>query len=186
MHRPVALGLLLVVLLHGCSSESLQRPQWGALEEERFNRRALTQAADDYEEGSVAADSSALPQACRVTSGRTRSCYGTCLTCQNTPGAAARRQCLCCKAGYVPTDNPARCQRCPIGTVAGPGQTECAPCPTGFSTLSPGSRRCTGESFICASVGWIPGGYALQGGSYCGTLVTSHPAQFLHTSAFAT
>lgn len=90
----------------------------------------------------------AVPQECEATGGDTTSaCSPSCAVCANTGINPRRRECLCCKPGWV--NNPTRsaqCTPCPVGSFAPqPGMTPCRRCTRGLTTRRRGSSVCDGK-----------------------------------------
>jgi hypothetical protein len=105
--------------------------------------RLLTAASDIVVTAQVppactpAADSSNITRA---------GCGAGCQSCKKQ-AVNGIKQCICCKAGYIPTKgNSATCTPCPKGTTAAlAGSVICTSCTRGLTTSRTGATACNGK-----------------------------------------
>jgi hypothetical protein len=136
-------GCLAVLLLTSTASSLYARSS--AFELDAAPSRQLLRTKEDN------VDAAQVPAACNPpadSSTLTKTgCKAGCQSCKKQLSSSGTRDCVCCKAGYVPsTTSTETCTACPKGQIARlAGSTSCTNCTRGLTTSKKAATNCDGR-----------------------------------------
>jgi hypothetical protein len=141
--RGTVLGFVALLLL---SSTTSTHGRSAALQRDAAASRALLNTGDDI------VSSAQVPAACNPPANSSTltktGCKAGCQSCKKQLSSSGTRDCVCCKAGYVPSKTSTEiCTACPIGQIARlAGSTSCTNCTRGLTTSKKaGATNCDGR-----------------------------------------